>query len=496
MKDLTYNEFQLIDIDSIVANDQVRRKFNKEEVDGLAASISTSGLINPITIAGTGDGKYRVVAGERRLRACKLLGHDKIPAIIIEADENRLMEIQLVENCQRKDINPIEELDAFTTLLMNGYRPEDISRQIGKPQKYVHTRLKLAGLSDHAKSLLFNDDIDLSHCRYLCVMSKEIQEKALETLMYETASGELKYLPAKNFEDFFIKNQSIKLSIAHFDTSFEYPAMQPCDKCPHNSGVNTLLFDGISKEHICNDQQCFKAKTEIFISSKIKEWTGTGIEVIEASEHYSEVLPNIWEHAKVPSEEIDGEFKVGAMLIIVDGSFKRLGEHYPVYSTSQLKASEKAEVAPVQPKQGQKKVTRAIERFSNLVISRIAENHMKGKEKNTIGIKLLSAYKLYSGLDPKIKEGFFVSLSINTGDTDFYLFSGAEQAFFSNLGEIEKNIDTVLQELSLMHLSSTFVYKDEPQYAIIEKLAKESGTDIEKCRGEIEKESGIDLGEI
>lgn len=503
MSELTYSDFQLINMDLINTKDQVRKKFDEVAINELATSINKIGILNPITITPDGDSKYKIVAGERRFRAAKLNKWTEIPAIIVEGDENQLREIQLIENCQRKDMNPIEELEAYSGLLMAGYKPENISTQIGKSLTYIHSRLRLARLTDRAKELVYKEEINLTHCKYLCVMSPELQEQALDKLLYTTGNDEVQYLPAKNFEEFFNKNQTIELAKSQFDIKVEnlIKDVPACGSCPHNSEYNKTLFEGVSSKALCTKPECHKQKTEVHIKNCIESWTNEGIEVIEAAEHYSEVYKNTFEYTQVPESIIasEKEFKVETILIIVEGSKEKIGQHYPVYSESQLKAMQKATKATksttTQNQQEQKKAEKAIKRFTELVISRISESYVQKNELFTPGIHLLAIYKLYTWLGVPEKEGFIKALFGNV-EVEASNHHELSKVFFSHLNVVEENIEKAFAIISLLHLDSSYAYKDEPQFALVSKLATEADVNIEDCRAEISKESGVDLSEV
>jgi len=501
MGNLTYNEFQLINMGLILTDNNARKKFDPVELQELSDSVKRVGLINPITVArAEQDGKYVLIAGERRFKACKMAGWVDIPAIIAEGEPNRLKEIQLVENCQRKDMNPIEELDAFMGLIALGYEPENIAQQIGKSIKYVITRLNLIKLTDRAKKLLYDDNLNLAQSRYLVLMTEELQEKALDELTYIDGVGVVQFLPAKNFYDYFIKNQTYELAGAKFDPKDAklYKDAGACTKCKFNSTVNTTLFSDISLASLCSKPDCFIKKTEYTIQKHIAEWQEKGLEVVEACQYHSEIYPSEYQYSRVPQEELDKKnFVVETMLIVVEG-YGNLGNYYPVYSKAQLKAIQKANETANQENntaKQQRKAQGAIKRFSELVVSRISENYVQQDNLFTPGIHLLAIYQLYTELDLPMRGQFLkaVSKDISIEGNNYQAY---EKAFFDNIGLIEENLEKSFAIASLMNLSPMYVYADSVENVFIQKLAMETGINIEDCRNEIADESGVDLSNV
>ena len=138
-------EVEILDINVVKQSEtNPRKEFNQEALQELAESIKKIGLIQPITVSKVGD-DYCVICGERRLRAAKLAGLETITAIVHEnLEEDVILEMQIIENMQRKNINPMEESDAFQVLVKRGIStPEMIADKLGTSTKYVYDRLKL-----------------------------------------------------------------------------------------------------------------------------------------------------------------------------------------------------------------------------------------------------------------------------------------------------------------------------------------------------------------
>ena len=168
-----------IDIDSISRDPaQPRKHFNKEDLDALAQSIVQNGIIQPIIVRQTNLG-HVIVAGERRFRAAKLAGLTEIPIIIKDLTDLQVLEISLVENIQREDLNSIEEANAYRRLADEfGLTQEKIATSIGKSRVSITNKLRLLGLSEYIQNMIIEGKISEGHGRAL--LSIEDTEKRKE----------------------------------------------------------------------------------------------------------------------------------------------------------------------------------------------------------------------------------------------------------------------------------------------------------------------------
>ena len=152
--------------------DQPRKTFNEDELNDLAASIREKGVLQPILLR-TVSGRpymYEIVAGERRYRASKLAGLNEIPALVKTLSNENAMEIALIENVQRENLNPIEEANAYKNLMSEcGYEIGDVVRLIGKSESYIRNIMRITALPDSVKSLVESGEISASHARTIAV---------------------------------------------------------------------------------------------------------------------------------------------------------------------------------------------------------------------------------------------------------------------------------------------------------------------------------------
>ena len=180
---------------------QPRKRFEPEALADLADSIRLHGIIQPLTVRRLASGYYQIIAGERRWRAAKLAGLHEVPAVIIEADDRTVMELGLIENLQREDLNPMEEALGFQALISDyGLTQEEVARQVGKSRPAVANALRLLGLPEDLKALVEDNRLTAGHARAILSLSDEdarwalaqqIMDKALSVRQAEEVAKKL-----------------------------------------------------------------------------------------------------------------------------------------------------------------------------------------------------------------------------------------------------------------------------------------------------------------
>ncbi|MCZ6468466.1 MAG: ParB/RepB/Spo0J family partition protein [Candidatus Dadabacteria bacterium] len=159
---------------------QPRKDFDDETISELASSIKEKGILQPLVVR-TISGGYEIIAGERRWRAAQRAGITRVPVIIKEATDREVLELALIENLQREDLNPIEEAVAYQQLIDEfELTHEDVSRQIGKDRSTITNQLRLLKLPEEAKKALIAGDITAGHAR--AILSIESSAEAREAL--------------------------------------------------------------------------------------------------------------------------------------------------------------------------------------------------------------------------------------------------------------------------------------------------------------------------
>lgn len=168
------NEIKNIPIDDIRSNPfQPRKHFDEEALNELADSIKAHGLFQPIIVKKSVKG-YELIAGERRTKAAKIAGFDAIPAIIKDASDEEMLEIALLENIQREDLNPIEEAEAYGNIIKKlNITQEELSKKISKSRSYVTNVIGLNTLPDEVKKLVIEKKLSMAHAKILSKLSDE-----------------------------------------------------------------------------------------------------------------------------------------------------------------------------------------------------------------------------------------------------------------------------------------------------------------------------------
>jgi ParB family chromosome partitioning protein len=167
-----------VPVDHILPNPyQPRRSFHPERLGELAASIQENGVVQPILLRPATGGKYEIVAGERRWRAARMAGLTAIPALVQSVSDERLLEVALIENIQREDLNPIETAQAFDQLLREfSLTHEQIAQRTGKDRATITNYLRLLKLAPEVQILLAEDKISMGHARALLGLSAQEQK--------------------------------------------------------------------------------------------------------------------------------------------------------------------------------------------------------------------------------------------------------------------------------------------------------------------------------
>lgn len=175
-----------LNINEIEPNrNQPRKDFDEEALNSLAESIGQHGLIQPIIVRPTIGGGYTIIAGERRWRACRMAGLTEIPVVIKDTDEQNLMEMALVENLQREDLNPVEEALGYKSLIDGfGLTQEEVATKMAKSRSAVANALRLLNLNEEELEALRSGKITSGHARaLLSAENKEIRAKMFESAL-------------------------------------------------------------------------------------------------------------------------------------------------------------------------------------------------------------------------------------------------------------------------------------------------------------------------
>jgi ParB family chromosome partitioning protein len=206
-----HNSVVPIAIDKLTANPgQPRKNFDETELRELADSIAEHGIIQPVIAADAGDGTYIIIAGERRTRAARLAGLSEVPAIVRDYTDEKRLEISLIENIQRSDLNPIEEAAAYKNLMdFSNLSQEELAVRVGKSRSAITNSLRLLKLSADVQKSLEDGSISPGHARALLSVTdkrlrdklfREITGKGLSVREAEKRAAALNAVPAAEGE--------------------------------------------------------------------------------------------------------------------------------------------------------------------------------------------------------------------------------------------------------------------------------------------------------
>jgi ParB family chromosome partitioning protein len=159
--------------------DQPRKAFDPEELEALAQSIRENGVLQPLAVRETDPGRYQIIAGERRWRAARLAGVAEIPVLVVEADDKKAMELAMIENLQRQDLNPMEEAQGYRDLMESyGMTQEEVADCVQKSRPAVANTLRLLQLSEPLQQMVSDGTLTPGHARAVLILSSDKQRVA------------------------------------------------------------------------------------------------------------------------------------------------------------------------------------------------------------------------------------------------------------------------------------------------------------------------------
>ena len=158
---------------------QPRRRFDEEELQALSDSIAEHGILQPLAVRAMEGGFYQIIAGERRWRAARLAGLKEVPVVVVEADDRTVMELALIENLQRQDLNPMEEAEGYRVLTEEyGLTQEQAAARVGKSRPAVANALRLLALPEDVRSLVEKGELSAGHARAVLSLPTPARQRA------------------------------------------------------------------------------------------------------------------------------------------------------------------------------------------------------------------------------------------------------------------------------------------------------------------------------
>ena len=168
---------------------QPRKQFDPDALADLADSIRQHGIIQPLTVRKLQSGYYQIIAGERRWRAARMAGLSQVPVVVIVADDRKAMELAMIENLQREDLNPMEEAEGYHTLMEQyGLTQEETSQRVGKSRSAVANALRLLNLCKEVRELVEEGKLTGGHARALVPLTADVQQKAAAIIVKDDLS--------------------------------------------------------------------------------------------------------------------------------------------------------------------------------------------------------------------------------------------------------------------------------------------------------------------
>ena len=262
-------EISLNDIQPHAGNRRVGG-FDQEKLDRLADSIRTVGVQQPAVVRLTDhDGKYELVAGQRRWMAAGIAGLDTLPCVVRDLDDLEVLKIQMIENLQREDIHPLDEADGYRRLREKaGYDAEFIALEIGRSISYIYQRLRLLELVPKARKEFVSGNIVTGHAILLARLQPKQQDEALEYCRRWKGGTSV-----RDLDQWIRSNILMELKEAAFkkDDPDLVPDAGTCVECPKRTGFEPALFPDIKERDVCTDPACFNNKLDVLVERRRNE---------------------------------------------------------------------------------------------------------------------------------------------------------------------------------------------------------------------------------
>ncbi|MFH1094095.1 MAG: ParB/RepB/Spo0J family partition protein [Candidatus Omnitrophota bacterium] len=222
---------------------QPRLNFKEDTLQELVASIREKGIVQPVAVRKNDDGSYELIAGERRLRAVKFLKHVKIPVLIKEVTDQEMLELSIIENIQRDDLNPVEEAQAYENLMRDfHFTQEQVAQSVGKSRATIANMIRLLGLPKEVKDGLFKEKLTFGHAKaILGVQGASAQIALCEKIIQ-------KGLSVREAES--LAAASVKEKARHTDRENDQHVLKLEEELRHILGTKVTVFHGTKKGKI------------------------------------------------------------------------------------------------------------------------------------------------------------------------------------------------------------------------------------------------------
>lgn len=333
-------QFKNIHLTDITPDPNQPRKFiDQESLTELTESIRTKGVIQPIVVRenAAGTPHYMIVCGERRYKASVLAGTVDIPAIIRELSDRDAMELQIIENLQRRDVHPMEEAIAFAQL-SETFSNEEIALRVGKNVRFVTNRICLTDLCEQAQQLFYDGHMTLHQALILVRIDQDTQQTIINERLPDDWTENKTNYPDWNIGnvEYIVHRKFNKLNGEYFDPTNDkiYPEKGACTGCQYNSANNPTLFDE-GQEPLCTNSTCFSIKKEKHFDATLQaemSLAGTEFRGVVMGKHTYDFGNNI----EVP-KQILAKYKVD---VIFSNSLKEIEDPGPLLTPEEWEEEE------------------------------------------------------------------------------------------------------------------------------------------------------------
>jgi ParB family transcriptional regulator, chromosome partitioning protein len=289
------SEYRDLPIDWLVESPtNPRQIFDDDGLQELAASIRANGVLQPLLVRPRAERRFEIVFGARRFRGAAMAEQETVPVCIREMTDAQVLEAQLVENLQRRDVHPLDEAHGYARLLALDepkYSIELIAAKCGKHPGYVLARLRLTELAPAVVEAFSKDEIGLGHALLLAKLQPAAQQEALPACWQESYTNGSKskriLLPVRHLREWIEHNILLELAAAPFskEDAMLVPEAGSCLECPKRTGHNTLLFEGMGAQHdSCTDPACYAAK----LDAQVKQAVAAKPKLVQISTAYGQ----------------------------------------------------------------------------------------------------------------------------------------------------------------------------------------------------------------
>ena len=256
-----------------------RRQFDEASLKELAETIRTQGVLSPLLVRPKDEVNFEIVFGARRYRAAQMVEAPTVPVRIKYMTDAEVLEAQLIENLQRRDVHPMEEAEGYKRLLTLDdpkYSIEQIAAKVGKTPVYIAQRLKLTELCEAVVDAFYRSDIGVGHALMLAKLPADLQQQGLTACFKEvyTNHGDKPariLLPVRNLRFWIETNVLLLLKDAPFDKRNAHlvAIAGSCVDCPNRTGHNKLLFADLGKQDACTNPSCYQAKLDAHVAATV-----------------------------------------------------------------------------------------------------------------------------------------------------------------------------------------------------------------------------------